>query len=80
MKSAKVRLTSIKTVTPAPEAAVLFIPALLFVRLALWTTVTVDAVNVITFSLVVAWGHAGNFSKVLLLPGIELIVVVVTAI
>jgi hypothetical protein len=47
------KLTSVDSVSPAPESAVFFIPALLFIRLALRTTMAVNAVDIVTLRLVV---------------------------
>jgi hypothetical protein len=41
---------------------------------------TINTVNIITLGLVITWGHAGDFAEKLLLPGIELVVVVMIAI
>ena len=80
MESIRDDLTSINSVSPAPKSTVLLIPAFFLIGLALWTTVSINAVNVVTFSLIIARGHASDFAKILLLPGTELIVMVVAAI
>jgi hypothetical protein len=80
MGSVKYGLTSIKAVTPAPEPAVFLIPALPFIGLALWTTMAVNTINVVTLGLVVAWGHPGDLTEIFLLPGVKLVVVIMTAI
>ena len=80
MESIRDDLTSINSVSPSPKSAVLLIPALFLIGLALWTTMAINAVNVVTFSLIIARGHASDFAKILLLPGTELIVMVVAAI
>lgn len=73
-------LTLVYPVAPAIESTILLIPALLLIRLALWTTMTVNTINIITLGLVIAWGHAGDFAEILLLPCIKLVIMVMTAI
>jgi hypothetical protein len=80
MESIRDDLTSINSVSPSPKSTVLLIPALFLIGLALWTTMAINAVNVVTFSLIIARGHASDFAKILLLPSTELIVMVVAAI
>ena len=69
----------INSMTPAPESAVLLVPAFLLAGFALWTSVTINAFGIIAFGLIVAWRHSGNLLKNLLVVATQLIVVVVVA-
>lgn len=66
--------------SPTPKATILFIPALLFVRLALWTTMTINTVNIITIGLIIARGHASDFAEICFLLSTEVIVVIMATI
>jgi hypothetical protein len=66
--------------TPTPEPTVLFVPAFLFIRLALRTTMAINAVDVITFGLIIARCHSGDLAESFLLLGSKLIIMVMAAI
>lgn len=66
--------------TPSPEPTIFFVPAFLFVRFALRTTMAINAVDIITLSLVIARRHAGDLTESFLLLGSKMIVMVMAAI
>ena len=61
---------------PTPEPAVLLIPAVLFTWLALRTSVSIYALCVVAFGLVIAWCHSCHLFEDFLVISAQLIIMI----